>query len=234
MDVLRERLVRFACRVYAVMLHAYPPAFHAHYGAEMVRVFRQRIRDDLGARGVWIVVPLMLGITGDWMKTVVQEHLAADRGGRVVATGLGLVPAVAFVVTDFVLQLPDNHHEPTWGFFVTLFILISIWTLSGFFAPSEPSDWRRAMAAGAASGILSVAVLAAVFVVLNNLFPVRMSYEPDRLRAFSESGYATLRTYINRQLVLSGFFPALATVAAILGSTGGGLRTLMARWSATA
>jgi hypothetical protein len=68
-------------------------------------------------------------------------------------------------------------------------------------------------------------------IVLNSLFIDRMSYEPDRIRAFQQSGYATMGEYWKHQHSL-GPFPLLMSVAAVIGTVGGGIRRATHRSSA--
>jgi hypothetical protein len=135
---------------------------------------------------------------------------------------IGALPAVAFMLHDLIFQLPDNQHEATLGFFVTVGGLLAVWALSGCLAAGNaPSG--HAMARGALAGLVSVAILWLAFAVLNNLFIDRMSYEPDRIRAFHRSGYGTMREFVNRGLVFSPFFPLLMAVAAVSGGIGGAI-----------
>jgi hypothetical protein len=74
-----------------------------------------------------------------------------------------------------------------------------------------------------------MALLAAAFAVLNNLFVDRMSYEPDRFAAFQRSGCATMRAFVNCEMVLSSFFPVLGVIAAVVGAAGGVVRVARQR-----
>jgi hypothetical protein len=68
------------------------------------------------------------------------------------------------------------------------------------------------------------------FIVLNNLFIDRMSYEPDRIRAFKESGYASMRTFVNSGMGTAPFLmfiAALTCIAALAGIFGG---MIWSRW----
>jgi hypothetical protein len=105
---------------------------------------------------------------------------------------------------DLVLQLPDNQHEASLGFFVTA----SGSSSCGDFWLSGRSGQATAVAAigaGAIAGLMSVGVLWLTFITLNNLFTDRMSYEPDRVRAFMASGYPTMKAYVKHGLGLGPF-----------------------------
>jgi hypothetical protein len=78
--------------------------------------------------------------------------------------------------------------------------------------------------------IVIVGILSLTSISLKNLFVYRMSYEPDRIRAFQQSGYATMKEYLHHQ----GWGPAplLMFVAAIVGAIGGAVRKRTERMTA--
>jgi hypothetical protein len=132
------------------------------------------------------------------------------------------VPAIAFALHDFVFQLPDNQHEPTLGFVITVGGLLFVWGLGGYLAAPRAGGFTAAMKSGAVAGILSVGILWLTSIVLDNLFIDRMSYEPDRIRAFHESGYATMRAYVNSNM-FDSFTLMLLSVAAVAAAIGGAI-----------
>jgi hypothetical protein len=134
---------------------------------------------------------------------------------------VGVIPAFAFTLHDFILQLPDNHHEPTPGVFLTVGGLLFVWGLSGYVAARGTHTLAAAIKAAAVTGTMSAAILWLTFIVLNNLFIDSMSYEPDRIRAFQQSGFPTTRAYVNHGLFLGLFFPMLMAAATITASVGG-------------
>jgi MFS family permease len=131
----------------------------------------------------------------------------------------GLAPTAAFLLHDLVFQLPDNQHEASLGFFVTVFGLVFVWALGGYLAGRRTRTVPRAISAGLTTSALSVGVLWLTFITLNTLFPDRMSYEPDRRRAFMVSGYPTMREYLVHNIG-PGPFPLVLGVAAIVGIAG--------------
>jgi hypothetical protein len=140
-----------------------------------------------------------------------------------LALAVAVIPTIAYVLHDLVFQLPDNAHEPTLGFFLTVAGLLCVWASSGYII-------ARRIIAGAVVGIVSVSILWLTSIALNNLFVDRMSYEPDRMRAFQQSGYATMKEYLHHQ----GWGPAplLMFVAAIVGAIGGAVRKRTERMTA--
>jgi hypothetical protein len=114
-----------------------------------------------------------------------------------LSLGVALIPTVAFTLHDLVFQLPDNQHEASLGFFLTAFGLLFVWALGGYLAGRGTRTVFAAIRAGAVTGVMSVGILWLTFIALNNLFTDRMSYEPDRIRAFRASRYPTMRDYVN-------------------------------------
>ena len=129
-------------------------------------------------------------------------------------------PAIAFTLHDFVFQLPDNQHEASLGFFVSVSGLLFVWALGGYLVGRRARTRAAGIGAGAFAAASSVAILWLTFVALNTLFTDRMSYEPDRIRAFKASGAATMREYLDQRRDV-GPFPLLVAVAVVAGMTGG-------------
>jgi len=65
------------CRVYSVLLYAYPRGFREEYGGAMRQAFRDRCRDASHAPGRWPLLRLTLHLASDWLTTVVRERAAA-------------------------------------------------------------------------------------------------------------------------------------------------------------
>jgi hypothetical protein len=139
------------------------------------------------------------------------------------------LPAIAFTLHDLVFQLPDNQHEASLGFFATVGGLLLVWAATGYLSADRTGGVGRALKTGALGGTISVAILWLTFIALNNLFIDRMSYEPDRIRAFRASGYATMREFVNQGLFPGLFFPVLMCVAAFAGAAGGAVGGLFRR-----
>ena len=143
----------------------------------------------------------------------------AQPGKLPLAVAVAIIPTIAFVLHDFVFQLPDNEGEASLGFFLTVAGLLCVWGCSGYIVARRAGGVGAAIIEGAVAGMVSVGLLWLTFVVLNSIFLDRMSYEPDRIRAFQQSGYATMREYWSHQSG-GGPFPLVMGVAAIVGALG--------------
>ena len=67
---MRSRVLRLTCRLYALMLRAYPSAFRREYSREMMLVFEARSRDVVEHGGSWAMLPFMAQIARDWSWTI--------------------------------------------------------------------------------------------------------------------------------------------------------------------
>jgi MFS family permease len=130
-----------------------------------------------------------------------------------------VAPTIAFTLHDLVFQLPDNQHEASLGFFVSVFGLLFVWALGGYLAGRRTRTVLAAISAGVITATMSVGILWLTFITLNRLFTDRMSYEPDRIRAFRASGYSTMREYLDHNTG-PGPFPLLMGVAVLAGMAG--------------
>ena len=137
--------------------------------------------------------------------------------GVIAAT---LAPTAAFVLHDLVFQLPDNQHEASPAFLMTVSGLLFAWALGGYLVGRRTRSVTNAITAGMATATISVGILWLTFMTLNLVFTDRMSYEPDRIRAFKASGYPTMREYLDHNS-RPGPFPLLMGAAVIVSAAGG-------------
>jgi signal peptidase I len=75
----QSALMRWFCRVYLVMLYAYPREFRLQFGGEMQQVFRDRCRQLTRTPGRWNWLRFALQSAADWMSTMFQERMVAVR-----------------------------------------------------------------------------------------------------------------------------------------------------------
>ena len=72
-------LMRWFCRLYLVMLYAYPREFRLQFGGEMQQLFRDRCRQVTRTPSFWNWLNLARQSAADWMFTMFQERMAAVR-----------------------------------------------------------------------------------------------------------------------------------------------------------
>jgi signal peptidase I len=70
-------LIGSFCRIYAVLLYAYPRDFRLQYGAAMQQVFRDRCRDLARTASLAATLRFATRMAADWLATTVREQAAA-------------------------------------------------------------------------------------------------------------------------------------------------------------
>ena len=102
-----------SCRVYRLLLLAYPSAFRREYGHQMQQVFRDCYRDETrrnNVAGYWIRTLL------DLVLTAIKEHNDNLRKDHTIMTNLrrdivSIVGCTAIIVTAFALLSYGRAHE---------------------------------------------------------------------------------------------------------------------------
>jgi signal peptidase I len=64
------------CRVYSMMLYAYPAEFRREYAAPMKQLFRDRCRESALSTGSLHILRFVMLVMTDWMRTTVRERAA--------------------------------------------------------------------------------------------------------------------------------------------------------------
>jgi hypothetical protein len=70
-----SRLPRYLCRMYGVLLYAYPRDFRRRYGREMAQVFGDRCRRVAETQGLRGLVRFGAGAAADWLITTIREGM---------------------------------------------------------------------------------------------------------------------------------------------------------------
>jgi signal peptidase I len=65
------------CRLYSVLLYAYPPEFRRQYGRPMEQLLRDRCRDLARRSGGLTLLRFTGQVMADWLRTTVRERAAA-------------------------------------------------------------------------------------------------------------------------------------------------------------
>ena len=126
----QDRWLRWLCRVYGLMLWAYPPDFRGDYRREMLVVFRTGARDVIQREGSAALLPFMWHVSWDWLYTTLRERTTMTTSMPalrwVAALPLAILAAVAVMRLDgFILGF---NVAPDHGFH-----RVAIWTNVGFF-----------------------------------------------------------------------------------------------------
>ena len=75
----QTQLMRWFCRLYLVMLYAYPREFRLQFGGEMQQLFRDRCRQMTRTPGRRHWLRFAMESAADWISTMFQERMAAVR-----------------------------------------------------------------------------------------------------------------------------------------------------------
>jgi signal peptidase I len=70
-------LIGTFCRIYSVLLYAYPRDFRLQYGTAMQQVFRDRCRDVARTPGRLPMLRVAVHLAADWLSTTVRENATA-------------------------------------------------------------------------------------------------------------------------------------------------------------
>ncbi len=65
------------CRIYSVLLYAYPGEFRRQYGAPMEQLLRDRCRDLAPGTGHLTLLKFAVDVMADWVRTTVREQGSA-------------------------------------------------------------------------------------------------------------------------------------------------------------
>lgn len=71
----RSLVTRWLCRVYRVLLRAYPADFRRRYGAEMAQVFADRCGEVAQTQGIGGLLRLGLDSGADWLISTIREGM---------------------------------------------------------------------------------------------------------------------------------------------------------------
>ena len=67
------------CRLYSMLLYAYPAEFRREFGRPMEQLFRDRCRDVVRAPERWTALKFAVQVMTDWVRTAVRERFAPVR-----------------------------------------------------------------------------------------------------------------------------------------------------------
>lgn len=110
------------CRIYSVLLYAYPRDFRLQYGIAMQQVFRDRCRDAARTPGRWPMLRFAMHLAADWLSTTVSERAAAiwsagrKQTPRTLVTEWAVTIAIYLFATTTLVQayvIPTGSMEGT-------------------------------------------------------------------------------------------------------------------------
>jgi hypothetical protein len=125
----QRRLLRLLCRIYGLMMLAYPSKFRREYSREMALVFSNRARDVVQNKGSWALLPFSLHIIWDWLTTTLHETEIMRKALTVGVTGISSISLAAsgFLALSYVAFKGPNDLRPLTG--LILFVALSALTL---------------------------------------------------------------------------------------------------------
>lgn len=118
----QSNLIGTLCRVYSVLLYAYPRDFREEYGGAMRQAFRDRCRDASRTPGVWPMLRLTAHLASDWLATTLRERAAAiwsagrKQTPRTVVTEWAVTIAIYLFASTTLVQayvIPTGSMEGT-------------------------------------------------------------------------------------------------------------------------
>jgi hypothetical protein len=178
----QRRLLRWLCRIYGLMLLAYPSTFRREYSREMTLLFGNRARDVVQKDGSWGLLPFMLRISWDWLQTTLRESTNMAAGMPVLRWFAALPSAmlaasvapriVGFFVQRSFSALEDFQH--VWiGADVTVFLMAAAFVSVGVWvAPSRKDSVARiALSVVVFWGALLLAAVAMLHATTTPHFP---------------------------------------------------------------
>ncbi len=152
----RDRRLRWGTGIYRVLLFSYPSSFRQEFGTEMARVFRDRLRIELGEGDHMTLARFFARIGADWLTTTLREHAASltERRlahGRAGKTRALLIVCVATAAAACWLGIMETQlRQPAFIQRILIAVLIAAQsgvTLAVTNAPSRPGIVVAAMGA---------------------------------------------------------------------------------------
>jgi len=150
-------VLNWLCRVYRLLLRAYPTEFRERYADEMARVFRNHGREIAQSGGAWGLVGYTLSTGRDWFVTVLRERMDSM---KMPSLSMFRWVFLFCVALDLVLvarrATPDTYDAPL------PFALLVMYGLLVLLVTTNLDDGRRiALETGTCWGLISGVILTA-------------------------------------------------------------------------
>ncbi len=226
-----------AFRVYALLLRCYPRAYQAAFGAQMRQTFKDQYTDTVAQAGHAGLI-FWLGVVGDVVTSILDEHLAHLKGGERIMNkyafglALGSVMSVAVIVTNVVFPSHESDDEYGLLYAIGYLGLFALFSVGGYLASKRTNSLRSGAVGGVVTALLSIGLTMLTFIIIDNLFLDIVSQQPDKLWGFQhQQTFHTMRAYVNDGLLRGVLFvlPVMALLGAVLGIIGASVRKLWVR-----
>jgi hypothetical protein len=163
-------MLDWLCRIYEVLLRAYPRAFREQYAAEMRRVFREKARDVLSMGGRFGVARYCGHVAADLVASVIREHSAAGSLGP-LSIRFAMLGCLTVIIA---ILWFDTRHLPGGSWLALYGVLSLLVTAKGRWA-------RYSLARSTRYGLLGAALCVAVTLVFFFTLPWFASNRPAEL-----------------------------------------------------
>ena len=98
-------LVRWLCRIYAVLLYAYPREFRLRFGGEMAQVFRDRCRSIARRQGLRGLLRFGVLSGAEWWTTAIGEGIDSMRAATPFTIRFALLVGVTLSLSMMGIQV---------------------------------------------------------------------------------------------------------------------------------
>jgi hypothetical protein len=201
------------------LIRLYPARWRQRYGGELEQLVRDLRRDRSRSA---MAMDLVKGAIGAHARQVLDappwDWRTIRRGGLIAGlVWLGL--SAEIVVTNVVFPTPDGTVTILATYLVVFGALGGIGVLAACHGAARRVQVLAGAVAGAAIGALSVVS----FAVVDNIWLGTVSRQPQKIAGFAHSGAASMRAYLNHDLIGPAVFAVIAfgIIGAIMGAVGG-------------
>ena len=122
---------------------------------------------------------------------------------------------------------PESDSEYSGAYAIGYGLLFLYFVAAGAFGSWKTRRLASGVWAGAATGLVAFVVVITAFAVVDNLFLDVVSRQPDKIAAFHNSGYHSMRESINAGLLTGAIFGI--PFVTLLGAGAGALGALISR-----
>lgn len=239
----RHAQLMTAERIYTALLRLYPRAHRAEYGALMLQAFKDAYRDAYTTDGR-IGIAFWLDALADVVTSAAREQWATLQGvplmyriekhpGVFTGLALGGLATIAVVWTNVLFPNNESDSEYRALYLLVYAALFVVLIGVGLLASRRSNRIRSGARAGVIAALLGGGITLAAFFAVDNLFLSVVSQQVDKLQSFHQSSFATMREYINIDLLTSVLIalPILGAMGALGGTLGAAARPIARRLS---